>query len=125
MSLQKEGNQNLSEPIIQRASLTLFKKSLIFPDSWSTYDDLTLQEYSFECTNISIQLCEIRFLALISIYHSWTVKYLNTVGLQKLKAKVMTSQAGMLLVVSYFCYMYLLDKIFIKQFVFYYLSFLL
>lgn len=98
MSLEKEGEDLRSEhSIVERTSLTFYMKSLILPEQWINQDDLAQKEVSFECTNLSLRLCEVRFLAAFSMFLSWTVKYLNTVGLQKLKSDVLNSIAGMFL----------------------------
>lgn len=98
MSLEKEGEDLRSEhSIVERSSLTFFLKSLILPEKWIEHDDLAQKEYSFECTNLSLRLCEVRFLAAFSMFLSWTVKYLNTTGLQKLKSDVLNAKGGMFL----------------------------
>lgn len=96
-SLEKEGENLKSElSIIKPASFTGFMKSLMLPEKWTNCPELKLKEYTFECTNISLHLCEVRFLAAIAMYSSWTIKYLNTIGLQKLKTAVQVSQAGIM-----------------------------
>ncbi|GFY45339.1 vacuolar protein sorting-associated protein 13B [Trichonephila inaurata madagascariensis] len=93
--LLHEENSNIfpENTIVQQNCLTFFKKSLVQPEKWSSTEELTLQECTFECSNMHLKLSELEFLALISIYQSWTAKFFNLNGLEKLKIASKESQS--------------------------------
>nr|XP_015924478.2 vacuolar protein sorting-associated protein 13B isoform X2 [Parasteatoda tepidariorum] len=86
ISLHKENPNSFFEPaIIHQTNITIFLKTRILPESWDTHEDLTLKEFTLECSQIQLRLSELKVLALIAIYKAWTVKHFNSSNLEKLQ----------------------------------------
>ncbi|XP_054721396.1 LOW QUALITY PROTEIN: intermembrane lipid transfer protein VPS13B-like [Uloborus diversus] len=95
VSLQKESVSLLPERnILQKTSLTFFMKTLMLPDIWTNLKNITLCEYAFECDKIGIALHEAQFFILLIIFHSWTSKHFNSIGVEKIRSMMQILKVG-------------------------------
>ncbi|KAG8198573.1 hypothetical protein JTE90_026471 [Oedothorax gibbosus] len=78
--------------ILQQTSLTFLQKCLVLPDNWTSSKILTLQESTFECSSLNLKFSETDCLASVCIFQSWTAKYFNSRGVEKLKVAIDDSE---------------------------------
>lgn len=94
--MHRDNSASSFEPaILHQTNITFFLRSLIFPENWDTHEDLKLKEFSLECSQIHLQLSELKVLALIAIYKAWTVKHFNSNNLEKLQQISVKLENGM------------------------------